>query len=70
MSWDTVPGKNREGYPDPTARPLSPTFSAASEDSKASEPGNTSRTCSRRVWAGIATRAWPSSKRRRSLCAR
>ena len=19
MSWDTVPGKNREGYPDPTA---------------------------------------------------
>lgn len=43
MSWDTVPGRNGEGYPDPTAAPPLHECSIARKASRASEPVNTSR---------------------------
>ena len=43
MSWDTVPGRNGEGYPDPTASTPLHGCSIARKGSRASEPVNTSR---------------------------
>ena len=43
MSWDTVPGRNGEGYPDPTASTALARVQHSQKGSRASEPVNTSR---------------------------
>lgn len=63
MSWDTVPGRNSEGYPDPTA---STALARVQHSQKGLQSKRAGEHFENMITASLnctATRAWPSLKK-------